>query len=90
VADTSGEGDEQDEREQRCCAVGNRVQRSDSIHGSLAGPSATGCLSICLSTVPQDAVQHRTILDAPIAHNRPNPVVRPQGRGQAALKSLTG
>ena len=33
VADTSAEGDEQDEREQRCSAVGNRVQRSASIHG---------------------------------------------------------
>jgi hypothetical protein len=51
-----GEGDEQDEREQRCCAVGNRVQGSDLIHGCPAGLSATGCLSICLSTVPQDAV----------------------------------
>jgi hypothetical protein len=31
---------------------------------NLAGPSATGCLSICLSTVPQDAVQQRTTLEA--------------------------
>jgi hypothetical protein len=44
---------------------------------SLAGPAATGCLSICLSTVPQDAGQHLTTLDVPSLKTGPTSVVRP-------------
>jgi hypothetical protein len=51
---------------------------------NLAGPSATGCLSICLSTVPQDAVQHRTWTP-----HRSQPA-QPRSSGPPVTEEVTG